>query len=36
MTRTKKLCCVDKANVLETSVYGETVQAMEKTIQKSL
>jgi 3-isopropylmalate dehydrogenase len=30
MTRTKKLCCVDKANVLETSVYGETVQAMEK------
>jgi 3-isopropylmalate dehydrogenase len=31
MTRTKKLCCVDKANVLETSrLWRETVQAMEK------
>ena len=31
MTRTKKLCCVDKANVLETSrLWRETVQSMEK------
>ena len=31
MTRTKKLCCVDKANVLETSrLWRETVQNMEK------
>jgi 3-isopropylmalate dehydrogenase len=31
MTRTKKLCCVDKANVLETSrLWRETVQTMEK------
>lgn len=31
MTRGKKLCCVDKANVLETSrLWRETVQAMEK------
>ncbi|MGB0837617.1 MAG: 3-isopropylmalate dehydrogenase [Flavobacteriaceae bacterium] len=31
MTREKKLCCVDKANVLETSrLWRETVQAMEK------
>ena len=31
MTRTKKLCCVDKANVLESSrLWRETVQAMEK------
>ncbi|WP_111706269.1 3-isopropylmalate dehydrogenase [Lutibacter citreus] len=31
MTRSKKLCCVDKANVLETSrLWRETVQAMEK------
>ncbi|MGB0776565.1 MAG: 3-isopropylmalate dehydrogenase [Flavobacteriaceae bacterium] len=31
MTRRKKLCCVDKANVLETSrLWRETVQAMEK------
>jgi 3-isopropylmalate dehydrogenase len=31
MTRTKKLCCVDKANVLETSrLWRETVQAMER------
>ena len=31
MTRNKKLCCVDKANVLETSrLWRETVQAMEK------
>jgi len=31
MTRTKQLCCVDKANVLETSrLWRETVQAMEK------
>lgn len=31
MTRTKKLCCVDKANVLETSrLWRETVQEMEK------
>lgn len=31
MTRTKKLCCVDKANVLETSrLWRETVQGMEK------
>ncbi|HEY9170577.1 MAG TPA: 3-isopropylmalate dehydrogenase [Lutibacter sp.] len=31
MTRTKKLCCVDKANVMETSrLWRETVQAMEK------
>jgi len=30
MTRTKKLCCVDKANVMETSrLWRETVQAME-------
>tara|TARA_B100000925_G_C22007502_1_gene474405 strand:+ start:2609 stop:3664 length:1056 start_codon:yes stop_codon:yes gene_type:complete len=29
--RTKKLCCVDKANVLETSrLWRETVQSMEK------
>jgi len=31
MTRAKKLCCVDKANVLETSrLWRETVQEMEK------
>ena len=31
MSREKKLCCVDKANVLETSrLWRETVQAMEK------
>ncbi|HSQ47656.1 MAG TPA: 3-isopropylmalate dehydrogenase, partial [Lutibacter sp.] len=31
MTRTKKLCCVDKANVMETSrLWRETVQKMEK------
>ncbi|WP_242158408.1 3-isopropylmalate dehydrogenase [Aestuariivivens sediminis] len=31
MSRRKKLCCVDKANVLETSrLWRETVQAMEK------
>ena len=31
MTRRKKLCCVDKANVLETSrLWRETVQRMEK------
>ena len=31
MTRTKKLCCVDKANVLETSrLWRETVQELEK------
>jgi 3-isopropylmalate dehydrogenase len=31
MTRGKKLCCVDKANVLETSrLWRETVQDMEK------
>lgn len=31
MTRSKKLCCVDKANILETSrLWRETVQAMEK------
>lgn len=31
MRRRKKLCCVDKANVLETSrLWRETVQAMEK------
>ena len=31
MTRGKKLCCVDKANVLETSrLWRETVQNMEK------
>ena len=31
MTRSKKLCCVDKANVLETSrLWSETVQTMEK------
>lgn len=31
MQRSKKLCCVDKANVLETSrLWRETVQAMEK------
>ena len=31
MSRNKKLCCVDKANVLETSrLWRETVQAMEK------
>jgi len=31
MTRGKKLCCVDKANVLETSrLWRETLQAMEK------
>lgn len=31
MTRSKKLCCVDKANVLESSrLWRETVQAMEK------
>ena len=30
-TRSKKLCCVDKANVLETSrLWRETVQSMEK------
>ena len=31
MTRSKTLCCVDKANVLESSrLWRETVQAMEK------
>ena len=31
MSRRKKLCCVDKANVLESSrLWRETVQAMEK------
>ena len=31
MTRSKRLCCVDKANVLESSrLRRETVQAMEK------
>jgi 3-isopropylmalate dehydrogenase len=31
MMRSKKLCCVDKANVLETSrLWRETVQAMEQ------
>ena len=31
MKRSKKLCCVDKANVLETSrLWRETVQVMEK------
>ena len=31
MNRSKKLCCVDKANVLETSrLWRETVQQMEK------
>jgi 3-isopropylmalate dehydrogenase len=31
MSRSKKLCCVDKANVLETSrLWRETVQDMEK------
>lgn len=31
MTRTKKMCCVDKANVMETSrLWRETVQSMEK------
>jgi len=31
MTRRKKLCCVDKANVLETSrLWRETVQNLEK------
>jgi len=31
MNRSKKLCCVDKANVLESSrLWRETVQAMEK------
>lgn len=31
MARSKKLCCVDKANVLESSrLWRETVQAMEK------
>ena len=31
MTRSMKLCCVDKANVLETSrLWRETVQEMEK------
>jgi 3-isopropylmalate dehydrogenase len=31
ISRNKKLCCVDKANVLETSrLWRETVQAMEK------
>ena len=31
MSRNNKLCCVDKANVLETSrLWRETVQAMEK------
>lgn len=31
MARSKRLCCVDKANVLETSrLWRETVQSMEK------
>lgn len=31
MSRSKKLCCVDKANVLESSrLWRETVQSMEK------
>lgn len=31
LTRSKRLCCVDKANVLESSrLWRETVQAMEK------
>ena len=35
MTRSKKLCCVDKANVLESSrLWRETVQAMEKYYPK--
>ena len=30
MKRKKKLCCVDKANVLESSrLWRETIQAME-------
>ena len=35
MTRSKKLCCVDKANVLESSrLWRETVQDMEKDFPK--
>ena len=35
MKRSKKLCCVDKANVLETSrLWRETVQEMEKDFPK--
>lgn len=35
MKRSKKLCCVDKANVLETSrLWRETVQNMEKDYPK--
>ncbi len=35
MTRSKRLCCVDKANVLESSrLWRETVQAMEKNYPK--
>ena len=35
MNRNKKLCCVDKANVLETSrLWRETVQEMEKDFPK--
>ena len=35
MTRGKKLCCVDKANVLETSrLWRETVQSMEIYVPK--
>ena len=35
MNRDKKLCCVDKANVLETSrLWRETVQEMEKDFPK--
>lgn len=35
MLRSKKLCCVDKANVLESSrLWRETVQSMEKEYPK--
>ena len=35
MKRSKKLCCVDKANVLESSrLWRETVQSMEKDYPK--
>ena len=33
--RSKKLCCIDKANVLETSrLWRKTVQSMEKKLQR--
>ena len=33
MKRSKKLCCIDKANVLETSrLWRQTVQSLEKNI----